>query len=197
MNSNNLDSRPSSFFYSYQMKILYWGPAEVGKTTSFMSVREYYKENAVDSVIKVQTSTGRTLWNEYSALKFTLPGYNKSLDVIVHVSTVTGQERFISTREFAASSADGVIFVADCRKKFIRETIHSYEELVTFMPDDVPIVVQANFQDLKKIISIDDLEDHLSHVDCRYREIVPTVASKGINTIKAFNLLLYYVLFKK
>ncbi len=90
-----------------QLKIVYWGPAEAGKTTSLMAVASIFQKFRLDEVIAVQTTGGRTLWNEYAAFQFSIPAKPRPVDVVVHLSALTGQERFLNTREFAGSSIDG------------------------------------------------------------------------------------------
>ncbi|MFX0101641.1 MAG: ADP-ribosylation factor-like protein [Candidatus Hodarchaeota archaeon] len=180
-----------------QIKIIYWGPAEAGKTTSLMRIFDAFPGHRADDLFAVQTTEGRTLWNEYLPLQFDLPTNNGSpLTATVHLSAVTGQERFLNTREFAASSADGVIFVADCRKDYVMATKRSYEELVAFMPKSVPIIVQANFQDMHDSIMVHDLDKLLSKGEPvkRYIKILPTVATSGQNVSTAFLELLLNIL---
>ena len=180
-----------------QIKIIYWGPAEAGKTTSLMRIFDAFPGHRADELLVVQTTEGRTLWNEYLPLQFDLPTNNgHPLTATVHLSAVTGQERFLNTREFAASSADGVIFVADCRKEYIMATKRSYDELIAFMPKSVPIIVQANFQDVMDAILKYDLDKLLSADDCvpRYIKILPTVATSGQNVSTAFLELLLNIL---
>ena len=171
-----------------QAKVVYWGPAEVGKTTSIMRVRDAFARYCLDQVIMVQTTGGRTLWNEYGAFEFTIPRKGGTTTrAVVHVSSLTGQERFLQTREFAGASADGVIFVADCRQGREGVTRLSYEELVAFALPSAPVVVQANWQDAEGAMNPGELEALLDSVQRgRHSCIIPTVASTGANVATAF-----------
>jgi len=179
-----------------QLKIIYWGSAEAGKTTSLLAVADIFQCFRLDEVIKVQTTGGRTLWNEYVAFQFTIPtGALNTAQVIVHLSSLTGQERFLNTREFAGSSIEGAIFVADCRPDFLAATRRSYEELVAFAPKGTPIVVQANFQDVPTSARPAALDRLLgSFARGTYTKVVPTVATRGANVAAAFLDLLHAVL---
>nr|MDO8115060.1 hypothetical protein [Candidatus Sigynarchaeota archaeon] len=181
-----------------QLKIIYWGPAEAGKTTSLMAVAEIFARFRLDDVIKVQTTAGRTLWNEYTAFQFTIPSGNTTINVVVHLSALTGQERFLNTREFAGASIDGAIFVADCRPEFVQASARSFEELMAFAPAGTPVIVQANFQDIPMSMRPQKLEAALNtHWRGRFVKVVPTVATTGLNVSAAFLDLLYAVLCKQ
>jgi hypothetical protein len=178
-----------------QVKIIYWGPAECGKTTSLMAVASAFASMSIDDVLAVQTTTGRTLWNEYGAFRFDIPAGAGTVAAIVHLSALTGQERFLNTREFAGASSDGVIFVADCRPGLEPPTVRSYEELIAFIGATVPVIVQANFQDVTGALLPDELDNLLSKAaGKRYFKIVPTVASAGVNVSATFVELLLRVL---
>jgi len=180
-----------------QLKIIYWGPAEAGKTTSLLAVADIFRKFRLDEVIVVQTTGGRTLWNEYTAFQFTIPTGPTAATVVVHLSALTGQERFLNTREFAGSSVDGCLFVADCRPDFAAATMRSYEELVAFAPKGTPIVVQANFQDIPTSIRparLGPLLDVRVKAKGTYAKVVPTVAARGTNVAAAFLDCLYAVL---
>ena len=181
-----------------QVKIVYWGPAEAGKTTSLLEVADIFSRFKLDDVIVVQTTAGRTLWNEYAAFQFTIPAGAASVDVVVHLSALTGQERFLATREFAGASIDGAIFVADCRPEFIQATMRSFEELMAFAPPGTPVVVQANFQDMPASARPAKLEAHLaSRWRGRFLKVVPTIATTGLNVSAAFLDLLSEILTKQ
>jgi hypothetical protein len=178
-----------------QVKIVYWGPAECGKTTSLVAVAQAFAAMSIDDVLAVQTTTGRTLWNEYGAFRFDIPAGAGTVAAIVHLSALTGQERFLNTREFAGASSDGVILVADCRPGFEPATVRSYEELVAFISAAVPVIVQANFQDVTGALLPDELDELLAKAaGKRYFKIVPTVAAAGVNVSAAFVELLLRVL---
>src|SRR5271157_1022814 len=180
-----------------QVKIVYWGPAEAGKTTSLLAVADIFSRIKLDDVIVVQTTAGRTLWNEYAAFQFTIPAGAASVDVVVHLSALTGQERFLATREFAGTSIDGAIFVADCRPEFMPATLRSFEELMAFAPSGTPVVVQANFQDIPAATRPKKLETSLvTSWKGRFIKIIPTIATTGLNVSAAFLDLLYAILVK-
>ena len=55
-----------------QFKIVYWGPGESGKTTNFMRLREKYHYTKLTDGYSVETTDGRTLWQDSVFLSFNL-----------------------------------------------------------------------------------------------------------------------------
>jgi mutual gliding-motility protein MglA len=139
---------------------MYWGPGESGKTTNFKRLMELFANNQISSAISIATSDDRTLWNDSVTLQFTIQSIN--LIVIVLVNTTTGQERFLTTREYILQNTDGVIFVADSDPYKIDENRRSFEELVAFTRDiQIPIHIQLNKRDLPNAITLEQLRQNL------------------------------------
>ncbi|MHA1776013.1 MAG: GTP-binding protein [Promethearchaeota archaeon] len=135
-----------------QLKIMYWGCGEAGKTTNFQRLQEIFADYKISHGFSIATTNDRTLWNDSVHFKFSLASFN--MDIIVNVATTTGQERFLSTREYVLQNADGVIFVADSSLDKLDNNIRSFEELKSFTNrDDVPILIQLNKRDLPDAIS--------------------------------------------
>jgi len=83
--------------------------------------------------------------------------------IIVQIVTCTGQERFLSTREYVIDGADGVVFVGDSGPEKIEENKRSFRELIGFANrNNIPIIVQLNKRDLEKAISLEEFKKHLN-----------------------------------
>ena len=54
-----------------QFKIVYWGPGESGKTTNFFRLREKFDLLKLNRGYSVETTEGRTLWEDSLFLLFT------------------------------------------------------------------------------------------------------------------------------
>jgi signal recognition particle receptor subunit beta len=94
----------------------------------------------------------RTLWNDAVIFNFELRSMNISL--FVNVNTTTGQERFLTTREYVLQNADRVVFVADSDPEKMADNIRSFQELVAFTKDThIPILIQLNNRDLPNAVS--------------------------------------------
>jgi signal recognition particle receptor subunit beta len=97
---------------------------------------------------------------------------------LIHLVTTTGQKRFLCTRERVAKGADSIVFVADSRGERKEDNIRSYDELMAFTGHGaIPIVVQANKQDLKDASSIDEIRMYLNLP--AETQVIPTVATNG------------------
>ena len=172
-----------------QIKILYWGPGEAGKTTNFHRLKEYFKEYLISEGYSVETSNHRTLWNDSIHLRFYVKSI--SLVVIVILTTTTGQKRFLSTREYILQNTDGVIFVADSTRKKISENIRSFQELTTLIGNrDIPLLILLNKRDIMDRISVAELASALdipslsknSLKECENQIIYTSIANRPKNS---------------
>lgn len=140
-----------------QLKIVFWGPASSGKTTNIQALTKIFPSNVIGKPYEVSTSEGRTIWEDYMALQLEFPPYY----FVFHIHTTTGQKRFLATREHVAKNADSVLFVADSQEHRLEDNLRSFEELIAFTENKIPIVVEANKQDLPKAVPPEKLKKEL------------------------------------
>lgn len=140
-----------------QLKIVFWGPASSGKTTNIRALAKLFPNNVIGESYEVSTSEGRTIWEDYMALQLEFPPYC----LVFHVHTTTGQKRFLATREQVARNADSVLFVADSQEHRLKDNLRSFEELIAFTENKIPIIVEANKQDLPKAVPAEKLRKEL------------------------------------
>ncbi len=137
----------------FQLKIMYWGPGESGKTTNFTRLKEIFVEHRISDGFSIETTDHRTLWNDAVMFEFDVPAIKALL--YVQITTTTGQERFLTTREYVLQNADGVIFVADSNPQKMADNQRSFQELLAFTQDTgIPILIQLNKRDLPNGISV-------------------------------------------
>jgi len=55
-----------------QFKIVYWGPGESGKTTNYFRLREKFDGIKLNAGYSIETTDGRTLWQDSVRLSFYL-----------------------------------------------------------------------------------------------------------------------------
>lgn len=179
--SSNSISPTSSPFPLLQFKIMYWGPGEAGKTTNFQYLRTIFSPYMVSKGFSIETTTHRTLWNDCVTFRFDVKAIQKS--IIVQVATTTGQERFLSTREYVLQNADGVIFVADSDLNKLLDNIRSFEEVVAFTRDNgIPILIQLNKRDHPNAITETEFRHKLGLPDTDpdgLKVIFSAIAKKG------------------
>jgi len=184
-----------------QFKIVYWGPGESGKTTNFFRLREKFDLLKLSKGYSIETTEGRTLWEDslYLLIKFTLR--DVKFNIIAHVVTCTGQERFLSTREYVLDGADGIVFVGDSDPDKIEQNKRSFRELVSFaLPKNIPYLVQLNKRDLENAIQISSfkvalglplLETYPDGTNVVY----PAEALQGKNVVECFKHIILQAIF--
>lgn len=184
-----------------QKKLVYWGPGESGKTTNFIKLKETYPIKAISQGFSIATTDERTLWQDSLFLKFNFH-YEKLHELVVQIVTCTGQERFLSTREFVVQGADGVIFVADSDQDRMESNMRSYQELIAFSKTNkTPILIQLNKRDVKNAVPSEVFKntlrlpnadtDHFGH-----QIVYEVIAKKGIGVIEIFNDMIERILFE-
>jgi len=185
-----------------QFKIVYWGPGESGKTTNYFRLREKFDGVKLNAGLSIETTDGRTLWQDSIRLSFYVDIGETKYNIITQIVTCTGQERFLSTREYVLDGADGVIFVADSNPDIMEENKRSFRELVSFAgPRMIPYLVQLNKRDLPNAVPIVEFKKQLGLPDFdrfedETRVIYPCVAVNGDNVRECFQDLMYQVIFR-
>lgn len=168
-----------------QIKIVYYGPAMSGKTTTMKSLfRHFGKENEVESI---DSTVGRTLFFDFGVLQF--KGSDWNLKILVY--SATGQDFYSSTRPATLNGVDGIIFVLDSQYECLKHNIRSWKELCNYFGEDffqIPIVIAFNKSDITKSKKIDEKMfkncikyDKFQFIKCR-----KTTATSGNGILKSF-----------
>jgi len=185
-----------------QFKIVYWGPGESGKTTNFFRLKEKFHFTKLTDGYSIETSEGRTLWQDSLFLSFNFNINQKKYNIITQIVTCTGQERFLSTREYVLDGADGIIFVADSHKDMREQNKRSFRELINFTQyKEIPYIIQLNKRDIEDAIVIEDFKKLLglpkdeTYPDGTY-VVYPAVALNGENVVDCFEDLIVQVVFE-
>jgi len=159
-------------------KIVYYGPAAGGKTTNLHFIHDRLNPKQRGELISLATKDDRTLFFDFLPLDL---GTVKGFNVRFHLYTVPGQVYYMSTRRAVLTGADGIVFVADSQEEKLAENIESLEDLEKNLLyygkkiDDIPMILQYNKRDLKKISSIQTLNTKLNRRD------LSVIESVGIN----------------
>ena len=184
-----------------QFKIVYWGPGESGKTTNFFRLREKFDLLKLSKGYSIETTEGRTLWEDSLYLLFNFMLKDIKFNIIAHVVTCTGQERFLSTREYVLDGADGIVFIGDSDPQKVEQNKRSYRELVSFTnKSKIPFVVQLNKRDLPDAIDINKFKVALGLPLLRtYPDgspvVYPAEALQGKNIVNCFKQIILQVIF--
>jgi signal recognition particle receptor subunit beta len=186
-----------------QYKIVYWGPGESGKTTSYTKLIQKYKGEKITNGFSIATTDDRTLWADCAFLSFNTELFGIQHQIIVQIATCTGQERFLSTREFVIGGADGVIFVADSNPTKMDENIRSFKELLAFIgKKDIPLLVQLNKRDIPYAIPIEEFKQKMGLPEEEVDEdnhliVYPCIATKGTDVYPVFHDLMEKILLRR
>ena len=197
---NNFDFNDRSNML--QFKIVYWGAGESGKTTNFLRLREKFDLLRLSKGYSIETTEGRTLWEDSLYLLFDFILRNTKFNIITHVVTCTGQERFLSTREYVLEGADGIVFVGDSDPKKLEQNKRSFRELIGFVSaKNIPYQVQLNKRDLDNAIEINKFKIALglplveSYPDGS-SVVYPAEALQGKNVVECFKHIVLQVIFE-
>ena len=175
------------------IKIVYFGPALSGKTTSIKALFSLFgKEKEICSI---ESTVDRTLFFDYGIVTF----QNQDWRIKIHIYTTTGQDFYIITRLITLRAVDGIIFVLDSQKEVYERNITSWNELLSYFSDcmeDIPIIIAFNKQDLQMKFNPEDfLHDINVHryknIDSRY-----TSAKLGEGILDCFENVLQLILKK-
>ena len=175
------------------IKIVYFGPALSGKTTSIKALFSHFGK--AEDVYSIESTVNRTLFFDYGTVTF----QNQEWILKIHIYTTTGQDFYFVTRPITLRAVDGVIFVVDSHRDVYDRNLISWNELIAYFNDsidDLPIIIAFNKQDLtNKFNAIEFLKrigfHEYKNIDSRY-----TIALSGEGILDCFEDILRLVLQK-
>lgn len=151
--------------YEAQLKIVYYGPAYAGKTTSLR-----YLSTRLDTEVKeLPTADDRSVFFEYAqSQKLSV----NSLEVKFLFWTLPGQQKYRRTRHLVLAATDAVVFVADSQYEAANRNLEMLQDLEELLSDrglclegrqipaleQIPMVLFYNKRDLKNIMPIEYMD---------------------------------------
>lgn len=175
-----------------QIKIVYYGPAMSGKTTSIKYLFSFF--NREDTLNSIDSTIGRTLFFDFGVLQF--EGAEWSLKFLIY--SATGQDFYASTRPATLNGVDGIIFVVDSRVQCLQQNIRSWGELKTMFREDfydLPLVISLNKCDFIETQKIVDHE-FLNTINLnlfKHLSVNKTVAIEGKGILDSFNRIITFI----
>ncbi len=128
-----------------QIKIVYFGPALSGKTTSLKCLFNHF--GMKEDVMSIESTINRTLFFDYGIIKFKGTAWLLK----IHIYSTTGQDFYRVTRPITLRAVDGIIFVVDSQKSAYKRNLASWDELISYYGErleEIPIIIAFNKQDV-------------------------------------------------
>jgi len=136
-----------------QLKIVYYGPGQGGKTTNLLYINNYLSKKTKSQMVSIDTCGDRTIFFDTFPLDL---GQINGFDIKIQLYTVPGQPKYDATRKLVLNGVDGIVFVADMSASMRRKNILSlknlYENLKIYNKNifKIPLVFQFNKVDLSE-----------------------------------------------
>ncbi len=180
-------------------KIVYYGPALSGKTTSLRYIYGNLPDKVKGGFTSIATETERTLFFDFLPLEL---GSIKGFKIRLSLYTVPGQFIYKLTRKSVLRATDGIIFVADSQKRKKEENIYSFNDMLENLEDfgesleKIPLIFQYNKRDLPEdeIMTIEEMQETLNK-DKKY-QYFESIAVKGTGVIEALKAITKLVVSK-
>src|SRR6185369_1923082 len=156
---------PDSESGRLSFKLVYYGPAQSGKTTNLLRLHDLLSPELKGEMMTLETQDDRTLFFDLLPLGFRAPS---GLLIKFRLFTVPGQVAHDGTRKAVLSRADGVVFVADSDQAQETNNAESFQTLadncsrVGLDFEHLPLVVQFNKRDLPTAVPEAEIRDRWS-----------------------------------
>ncbi len=176
-------------------KLVYYGPALGGKTTSLKSLHSIVDPEGKGQLVSLKTQEDRTLFFDFLPLKVEgISGY----DIQFQLYTVPGQVQYDVMRRHVLAGADGIIFVADSQPGRSGDNLISWENMRANLMannldlNNMPVVLQANKQDIEHPSPPEAISEHVKAGPDR--PVIATCALTGDGVLKSFLILIKRVM---
>jgi len=156
---------PESDARHLTFKLVYYGPAQSGKTTNLLRLHDQLAPELKGEVMTMETKDERTLFFDLLPLGFRAPS---GLLIKFRLFTVPGQVAHDGTRKAVLSRADGVVFVADADRAQETNNGESFQSLAANCArvgldfEHLPMIVQFNKCDLPNAVPEAEIRERWS-----------------------------------
>lgn len=170
-------------------KIVYYGPAQSGKTTNLINVHSRLPRESRGPMRSIDTVDERTLFFDLMPIQEIEVG---GWTIRFHLYTVPGQEDYVRTRRAILGGADGVVFVADADPAKQGENAQSMSELHQHLEHygkdagSMPMVLQVNKTDLPNAHPVAVVADPLN---LHAWPVVQAMAIRGIGVSETLSTI--------
>ena len=156
---------PESDAQHLTFKLVYYGPAQSGKTTNLLRLHDLLAPEMKGELMTMETKDDRTLFFDLLPLGFRAPS---GLLIKFRLFTDPGQVAHDGTRKAVLSRADGVVFVADADRAQETNNGESFQSLAANCArvgldfEHLPMIVQFNKCDLPNAVPEAEIRERWS-----------------------------------
>ena len=175
-------------------KIIYYGPALSGKSTSLRHIYSEVKQDPKGKMVSLAQDDDRTLYFDFVPLNL---GKIRGYEVRLHLYTIPGEVGYQQSRTLISKGLDGVVFVADSQLTRMEDNIKSLSGLREMLANEgqdfskVPFAFAYNKRDLPGTIPTAEMSRYLNPDG---RAEFETVATEGTGVFNAFKSISMQVL---
>ncbi|KKN39104.1 hypothetical protein LCGC14_0746660 [marine sediment metagenome] len=169
------------------IKIVYFGPAFSGKTTSIKAL--FTQLGRGDKIHSIESTVSRTLFFDYGTVTF----QNQEWKLKIHIYTTTGQDFYFITRPITLRAVDGVILVLDSQREVYDRNLASWNELISYFRESIeyiPIIIAFNKQDLQEKLNPEEFLREINFKEYKNIESRYTSALLGEGILDCFEDIL-------
>ena len=167
-------------------KILYYGPAAGGKTTTLQMLHRLARGDRRQELVSVNTAQDRTIL--FDLLPLSTPAF-RSYELRFQIVAVPGQKFYGATRKMLLKNTDSIVFVANSATDRWQENLQCMKEMTEYLldhgiePSSLPVVFQFNKRDLPDTTDMKIMERGLN---ARGAPSFPSVATEGKGVLETF-----------
>lgn len=184
-----------------QLKIVYYGPPQCGKTTNLEKVHaeiETATPEQKGKLTSLATSTDRTLFFDFLPIEtMAIKGYRTKFQLF----TVPGQVIYNTTRQLVLRGVDGIVFVADSRYEKMEDNVGTFANMIDNLEtlnlslEKIPYVLQYNKRDLPDVAPVDYMEYLLNNREVQVPSF-PSAVVSGKGVFETLNMITRMLLHK-
>ncbi len=172
-----------------EIKIVYYGPALSGKTTSIKALFRHFGKDR--ELYSIESTVKRTLFFDYGTMTFQY----KPWKLKMHLYSTTGQDFYVVTRPITLKAIDALIFIVDSQKKAYERNLISWNELHAYFQEDLfkfPMILCFNKQDLPNKFNYLTFLREIGYFKNKYDNIAikTSIALNGEGVLDSFETIL-------
>ncbi|MFH1875200.1 MAG: GTPase domain-containing protein [Pseudomonadota bacterium] len=168
-------------------KVLYYGPALAGKTTTLRQIYQKINQKSKGQIISVADTNNNTLYFDFIPLTL---GKVKQYQVHLHLYSVPDDLAYKSAQKLIAKGIDGVVFVADSQLEKMEANLESMKKLQEILIHEgvdlgqIPMVIQYNKRDLPEAVPLAEMQKLLNPNQNAEFETIATSGTGILETLQ-------------